>query len=181
MYLILDQRWSSCLPLSFTFPVYSLPLLSSIISLYITDFWRVNHEAVVSYFVTSFLQSVLCDACRLWDLTQAHFCTTESVSRHIDGLAQYCNAMFSTYTTASEHGNAINITSPWERNPPVTGGFPHIGSVMQSFDMFVVVSNNLLNKQFKVTWRSCGITVYTTHNTPHDASDTNSPTYTDTY
>ena len=52
-----------------------------------------------------------------------------------------------------------------EENPPVTGGFPDKGPIMQSFDFFLYFSQNkLLNKHsnchwFDMTWRSWDISV----------------------
>ena len=38
-----------------------------------------------------------------------------------------------------EHGNAFRITGPLWGEPPMAGGFPHIGQAMQSFNVIFIV------------------------------------------
>ena len=80
----------------------------------------------------------------------------------------------------SWHRNSFRIIGSCKGNPLVTGGFPRLGSVMESFNIFFVVNlNKLSNKQsscwwFEMPWHSCDIinTLRPRQNGRHFADDT---------
>ena len=93
-----------------------------------------------------------------------------SIQRKVDNTCFYewaggwillTNVQTSTFMTSS-HRNALLALC--EGNPLVTGGFPHNGPVIRSFDVSFVSLNKLLDKQLSSWWfetarRSCDVTV----------------------
>ena len=92
--------------------------------------------------------------------------TTDSRNNYKNVESLLLNLFVQSIMT-SWHGNAFCVLALWERNPPVTGGFPSHRASIAGFDVsFNVNLNKTLNKQsnrFEISWRSCDVTVMQNH------------------